>query len=140
MSFYNMFFGFNPAAIFLLPMLGKQSKEYPRFRDCFASDSSRPEFDGHIHIYTRTGGGNRLDYVKENAMLQANPLYVADYDDSDDNTFASFIFKVPEQWTADYNLIMAGKFSGTSKAYQEMVYKFYPSLHEKLDKYFIKAA
>ena len=53
MSLYNMINGFNPACVFILPLLGRHDKEYPRFRDCFLTD------DGNIAVYTRVGGGNR---------------------------------------------------------------------------------
>lgn len=41
MSLYNMVCGFNPACVWLLPMLGKKHTEYPRFRDCFLSDDGK---------------------------------------------------------------------------------------------------
>lgn len=38
MSLYNMVNGFNPACIFIMPLLGRRDSEYPRFRDCFVED------------------------------------------------------------------------------------------------------
>ena len=54
MSLYNMVYGFNPACLLFMPMLGRKQDEYPRFRDCFLSEDKK-----HIDIYTRVGGGNR---------------------------------------------------------------------------------
>ena len=53
MSLYNMMNGFNPACVFIMPMLGRKQEEYPRFRDCFVTE------ENNIAIYTRVGGGNR---------------------------------------------------------------------------------
>ena len=54
MSLYNALFGFNPACILILPMIGRGGQEgYPRFRDCFVTD------EGNIAVYTRVGGNNR---------------------------------------------------------------------------------
>lgn len=62
MSLYNMICGVNPAAFFILPMLGKHPDEYPRFRDCFVSDD-----ETSIEVLTRVGGGNR-GYGEEELM------------------------------------------------------------------------
>ena len=53
MSLYNLLFGFNPACVTILPMLGRKQEAYPRFRDWFVTD------DNNIAIYTRVGGNNR---------------------------------------------------------------------------------
>lgn len=101
MSFYNMVHGTNPLAGVLLRMMGVAPAQIPRFRDCY--------FDGeHIVIYTRTGGGNR-DWYDEpnddnpngpwNSDLRALPGFVRDEDDDYDCTYASFFYKVPEQFT-----------------------------------------
>jgi len=75
--------GVNPAAFFILPMLGKHADDYPRFRDCFVQkrkfklnkdglplmsiDEDSPKwFDNEfksdpepvICVFTRMGGGN----------------------------------------------------------------------------------
>jgi len=59
MSLYNMMFGVNQATFYILLMLGKHPEEYPRFRDCFISETEHPQYDNMIHIYTRVGGNNR---------------------------------------------------------------------------------
>lgn len=63
---YNMMNGTSMATFFVIPMLGKRPDEFPRFRDCFLNDEEHPEYKNHIHVYTRTGGGNRESYQVEN--------------------------------------------------------------------------
>jgi hypothetical protein len=113
MSLYNMLFGVNAAAPVLLAMLGIDSNDVPRFRDCFLAGD-------RIAIHTRTGGGNR-DYYEHsdrcrdnypeyfgegkeapsgpwNADLRQLPGFEYDEDDDYDNTYATFYFKVPEKF------------------------------------------
>ena len=136
MNLYNLIFGVNEAALFVLPMLGRHPDEYPRFRDCFASDEEHPEYDDHIHVYTRTGGGNREAYTEENNAMRAMDGFVADFDDDFDGTYASWIFKVPERWKADYDHIASGHFDNLSPEYQAEIRRVYPKLNEKLDEIF----
>lgn len=88
---YNVLFGVNRAAAFLLEGLDIHPRDCPRFRDCFMHVS------GTIVIYTRTGGGNRAEYAAENAALTRHPNYVRDEDDSFDSTYALFHFSVPAE-------------------------------------------
>lgn len=55
---YNMLAGWNPACVWLAPMLTDENPQYffPRFRDCWLSDEGDT-----IIIFTRVGGGNRSD-------------------------------------------------------------------------------
>jgi hypothetical protein len=134
MSLYNMIHGFNPACFFFLPMLGKRPEEYPRFRDCFTRDDERPEFnEGHIIVYTRTGGGNRENYIKENQAIRDMPGFVTDYDDDFDCTFANWVFKVPDQWREDYEFILAGELKFLSQEYRDLLRKIYPKLTEIIE-------
>jgi hypothetical protein len=136
MSLYNMVHGVKPAAFFILPMLGKHPDEYPRFRDCFTSDKEWPEYDDHIHVYTRTGGGNREYYYDENREMQLHPEFVIDFDDSFDSTFASWVFRVPDKWKADYDKINSGELRDISEEYKSELYRVYPKLTDKLDELF----
>ena len=136
MSLYNMIFGVKPAAFFVLPMLGKHPDEYPRFRDCFLGDDEHPEWKDHIIVYTRTGGGNRESCQTENDELTKIPGYITDYDDSFDCTFASFVFKVPEKWKADFDRFKDGKLKEFSEEYKGELYRIFPKLKEKFDELF----
>lgn len=91
MSLYNAIFGENKSADQLLAMLGLTKASVGRYRDCYLDDK------GQIVVYTRNGGGNRDDYAEETAELQAHPLYLDDYDDDFDCTYAYYRFRVPEE-------------------------------------------
>ena len=136
MSLYNMVHGVTQATFFILPMLGKHPDEYPRFRDCFTSDGQHPEYNNHIHIYTRTGGGNREGYVEENNMMRDMTEYVTDFDDGFDSTFASWIFKIPERWKEDFDKIANGNILEVSPEYRAELYRIYPKLTKKFDEIF----
>ena len=123
MSLYNMINGFNPACVFIMPMLGKKQDEYPRFRDCFVED-------GKIAIFTRVGGNNRgCGYGEE--KLYDDPNYVSSYDDEFDSTYATYLFNVPEEWKDDFDKILNSDWEHVSEKYQKYLAEFYPTLAEK---------
>ena len=124
MSLYNMINGFNPACVFIMPMLGRKQEEWPRFRDCYVTE------DLNIAIYTRVGGGNRNQGYGEEKLYE-DPLFIKTYDDEDDSTYATYEFKVPEKWKLDFDLILEGKFNETSEDYKTYIKNFFPSLTEK---------
>ena len=124
MSLYNLLFGFSPACVTILPMLGRKQEEYPRFRDCFVTD------DNNIAIYTRVGGNNRdCGFGEEELYKDEN--FIRTYDDDFDNTFATYEFKVPNKWKNDFDKIMNNEFNKVSDEYVEYVESFYPMLAEK---------
>ena len=124
MSLYNLLFGFNPACVTILPMLGRKQEEYPRFRDCFVTD------DNNIAIYTRVGGNNRdCGFGEEELYKDEN--FIRTYDDDFDNTFATYEFKVPNKWKNDFDKIMNNEFNKVSDEYVEYAESFYPMLAEK---------
>lgn len=130
MSMYNALFGFNPACVAFLPMLGRKSDEYPRFRDCFLSDDGK-----HIEIYTRVSGNNRgCGYGEEE--LYKDPNFVSTYDDDFDNTYGTYVFDVPQKWRADFDLIVKDEMSKVSDEYVAEVKRFYPKLNEYIDELF----
>lgn len=139
MSLYNLINGVNPAVFFILPMLGKHPDEYPRFRDCFCNDEEHPEYNDHIHVYTRTGGGNRGSYEDENAEMTEMPDYVADFDDSFDSTYASWIFRVPDRWKDDFTKLREDRISEVSDEYKEEIKRIFPKLADKVDELFADA-
>ena len=124
MSLYNMINGFNPACVLIMPMLGRTQDEYPRFRDCFVTE------ENNIAIYTRVGGGNRnCGYGEEELYEDEN--FLTTYDDDFDSTYATYEFKVPEKWKADFDKILCGDFSSVSVEYIEYLKQFYPKLSEQ---------
>lgn len=140
MSLYNLVNGVTPATFFILPVLGKHPDSYPRFRDCFLFDEQRPEFDGKIHIYTRVGGGNRDAYDEQIEELRRNPLYVTDYDDDFDNTFATFVFDIPPEFKQDIENAKKMLLADLSPKYREKLYEVFPKLKDRFDELFAKAA
>lgn len=127
---YNIINGYNIACVLILPMLGRKQEEYPRFRDCFVED-------GMIAIYTRVGGGNRGCGFGEEELYK-DPNFIKTYDDDFDNTYATYLFNVPEKWKPDFNKIMDGNAKEVSDDYYNYVKEFYPVLAEKgiIDKVF----
>ena len=124
MSLYNMVNGFNPACVFIMPMLGRKQDEYPRFRDCFVTK------EGNIAIYTRVGGGNRNCGFGEEKLYE-DENFLTTYDDDFDCTYGTYEFKVPDKWKDDFNKIMNKKWSEVSKEYVNYLKEFYPTLAEK---------
>lgn len=132
MSLYNAIMGFNPACVIFMPMLGRKQDEYPRFRDCFLSEDGE-----HIEIYTRVGGNNRgCGYGEEE--LYSDPNFVTTYDDDYDNTYATYVFNVPERWRNDFEIIKDNRIKDVSDEYVNYVKEFFPLLTEKgvIDKIF----
>ena len=103
MSFYNMMCGNNPCYQMPHAVLATVGElpDIPRYRDTY----TLVEGDGipYIVIYTRTGGGNREEYEDQNQEMGTHPLYVSDWDDDFDSTFAHFKYRVPEDWVDDVN-------------------------------------
>lgn len=125
MSLYNMVRGFNPACIFLMPMLGRKQDEYPRFRDCFLSDDEE-----HLVILTRVGGPNRNSGYGEEKLYE-DPNFVKTYDHEEDSTYGYYVFDVPAKWKKDFDAIVAGEIEKVSEEYVSYVREFYPTLAEK---------
>lgn len=130
MSLYNALFGRNEAAPFLMDILGlidprgKNNINYPipRFRDIYVEVGDKGPI---IVLYTRQGGGNRECWCGENykpeeltdervpgekhhpgcynlanSLLAKHPLYIRDYDDDFDSTYAYFEFSIPPKFKA----------------------------------------
>lgn len=135
MSLYNMINGYNPGCVLFLPMLGRESKEYPRFRDCFLTK------DNNIAVYTRVGGGNRNCGFGEEKLYE-DENFVKTYDDDYDNTYATYEFKVPDKWQDDFEKIVSGRAAEVSGEYISEVKKMYPKLSQEgvIDKLFGKGS
>ena len=92
MSLYNMLFGTNENTIELLKILNVDKMFFDRFRDIELTDDGKT-----IRVLTRTGGGNREDYYDNWGKIRKHELYITDYDDDFDETYAYIDFKVPEK-------------------------------------------
>lgn len=116
--------GFNPACLYIMPMLDRKQEEYPRFRDCYVTE------DRNIAIYTRVGGGNRNCGFGEESLYE-DKNFIKTYDDDYDSTYGTYEFSVPDEWKEDFEKIMAGKTNEVSDKYVEQVKKIFPLLVEK---------
>lgn len=87
----------------------KESKYYPtgRFRDIFYNKEE--DGTGKIVLYTRNGGGNRDWYGYVFDLLSEHPLYIKDYDDDFDSTYAYIEFKSPQIVDDFFEGIKTGK-------------------------------
>jgi hypothetical protein len=126
-----MVMGYNSATFFILPFLGKHPNEYPRFRDCWISDDEK-----NIVVYTRVGGGNRgCGYGEEE--LYKHPNFISTEDDDFDNTFAEYVFSVPDEWKNDFKVFVSEKsLNELSKEYEELLHKVYPKLDDQINEMF----
>lgn len=130
MSLYNLMNGVNPAAFFILPMLGKHPDEYPRFRDCFVGEDKKT-----IEVFTRVGGGNRHSGYGEEE-LEKHPNFIRTYDDDFDSTYGTYVFSVPERWRDDFEKILNGKTLFISEEYFNEILRVYPKLEDEFRKMF----
>lgn len=121
MSMYNQIFGFSPACILVMPMLGRKQNEWPRFRDCFIGKTGDTR---EIRIFTRVGTANQNCGFGEEE-LYADPNYLRFEDHVEDSTYGTYIFKCPSQWEKDYDRINEGNLSELSPEYYEMQAKFW---------------
>jgi len=130
MSLYNMLFGRNPNSAFLRAVLNMTEGDFGRFRDVWVTEGT--ETDGpRILVYTRLGGGNRECYCDDGAEhscyqstiaeLQAHPLYVTDFDDDFDCTYASFEFKVPEHMKAVVRTFMDESITNPKERWEKLL-------------------
>lgn len=130
MSLYNLMNGVNPAAFFILPMLGKHPDEYPRFRDCFVGEDKKT-----IEVFTHVGGGNRHSGYGEEE-LEKHPNFIRTYDDDFDSTYGTYVFSVPERWRDDFEKILNGKTLFISEEYFNEILRVYPKLEDEFRKMF----
>ena len=93
MSLYNYLFGVNENADVLLGVIGFTMEDFGRFRDIFLN----PEGTA-ITVLTRLGGDNRKEYKTYISNARNNDLYIKDYDDDYDSTYAYFEFGIPEKY------------------------------------------
>lgn len=129
-NMYNIVHGYNPSCFFFLPMLGRAVEDYPRFRDCFVSEDGT-----HIEVYTRVGGNNRGQGYGEEELYE-DPNFVTTYDDEYDNTYATYVFNVPEKWKDDFDKLLSGQFGSVSNDYINLVKSFFPKAAVDFDKLF----
>lgn len=92
MSLYNMLFGTNEDAPVLLEIIGSNKEYFARFRDIELIQKGEI-----IRAFTRIGGEYRKVYKETWQKIRNHKLYIKDYDDSFDETYAYIEFRVPEK-------------------------------------------
>lgn len=85
-----------------------------RFRDIYFENEGTPK----IILYTRNGGGNREYYQYVFDLLENHPLYITDYDDDFDSTYAYIEFKAPESIIKFFDGVQTGKIANVSEKFQ----------------------
>jgi hypothetical protein len=91
-NLYNVMFRTNRLAGELMKALKLEQLQCGRFRDCYLQLNGD---ELEIHVLTRNGGGNRVDYQAVTTRLQQWPGYLRDFDDAFDSTYATYVFAVP---------------------------------------------
>lgn len=99
---YNMVFGTDPSAPFVLAMLSIPPKTIPRLRDAYPHFGKKK-----FAIITRCGSKYHDEYREQVDALRAHPEYVEDYDDPFDDTYCTFIFEIPVEYRERFLAEMA---------------------------------
>lgn len=97
----------------------KELGYYPtgRFRDIYFENEIEPK----IILYTRNGGGNREWYEYVFELLSSHPLYIKDYDDDFDCTYAYIEFKAPKAVIDFFEGIKTGKIESISEKFNNEI-------------------
>ena len=104
MSLYNALFGENEEAPVLLGMLGVNKEYFNRYRDVELIENGTK-----IRVFTRLGGGNRPDYNETWNKIRSHQLYIKDYDDDFDCTYAYIEYNIPEQFKETASKMFKGE-------------------------------
>ena len=95
MALYTQLFGENPDATAILGFAGLTRDMFPRYRDAFLINEGR-----NVVVYTRIGGPNRENYLKEIKDILSHPQYKDNCDDDFDNTYAYFKFNILDNYAS----------------------------------------
>lgn len=93
MSLYNTLFGENEESPVLLGMIGVNKEYFDRYRDVELIHGGT-----RIQVFTRLGGGNRPDYKETWDKIRKHDLYIKDYDDDFDCTYAYIEYNIPDEF------------------------------------------
>jgi hypothetical protein len=98
------------------------TKYFPtgRFRDIYF-ERNEDGIGGKVILYTRNGGGNRDAYEYVFELLSKHPLYLNDYDDDFDCTYAYIEFTAPESVVEFFADVEATKFERVSERFKREI-------------------
>lgn len=104
MSLYNSLFGENKEAPVLLGMIRVNKEYFDRYRDVeLIQDGTK------IRVFTRLGGGNRANYEETWNKIRNHELYIKDYDDDFDCTYAYIEYNIPEEFKETAKKMFTGE-------------------------------
>lgn len=104
MSLYNELFGINENSFVILAMLDLDMEYFERFRDIDIIKDATV-----IRVFVRLGGGNREPYKETWKKIRRNPLYITDYDDTYDNTYAYIEYQIPDFYRKTAKILYKGE-------------------------------
>ena len=113
---------FTKTATFLFPLLNVPKslfdchvldswgrlKHKSRFLNAYLANNTISKYEEENYIYVVARGYRDTDFDKFYTTIQAFPNFIDDYDIKD---CCVFIFSIPTDFAADYNLIVSGKYS-----------------------------
>ncbi len=120
--------GHNPIVVMVLPMLGRKTRDYPMYESCYITD------DATVAIISRVAGKLRGKGLGEEELC-ADENFVTTYDMPENDRYAVYEFRVPDEWQDDFQHFLNGEMNDISDEYVELVKCVYPKLAEsgKLD-------
>jgi hypothetical protein len=113
---------FTKTATFLFPLLNVPKslfdchildswgrlKHKSRFLNAYLANNTISKYEEENYIYVVARGYRDTDFDKFYTTIQAFPNFIDDYDIKD---CCVFIFSIPTDFAADYDLIVSGKYS-----------------------------
>lgn len=123
MDLANVLNGYNPVAVLILPMLGRRTNEYPRYRDCRVTEDER------IAVVTQCGGKFRENGYGEEELYE-DPNFARTYDVEENPSYGIYEFYPPARWSSDFYHIIQNEMLEVSDEYISVVKEFYPRLAE----------
>jgi hypothetical protein len=74
-----------------------------------------------VVLYTRNGGGNRDAYEYVFELLSKHPLYITDYDDDFDSTYAYIEFQAPQNVVEFFEDVEANEFDRVGERFKKEI-------------------
>lgn len=105
---------------FILPLLGSMKQWYgPWFINAYLGDYSiKHSYPNSISVLMKYSGKN--NYAEKEEAMMGHENFIDSYDLIQGN-FVMYIFRIPEEFLPDYNLIMKGKYSKISDAAKKLL-------------------
>ena len=113
---------FNKSYTYILPMLSTQFDVVKaNLVNTYIGSDEFTAYDNHIYLLYKYLGNPR--FIEYEDYLEHTNLFEAKYDP--DKQHVMFIFKVPKQYQAVYDLFKQGKYSEFPEDYKLLIFKFH---------------